>query len=263
MSTVTSRDGTSIAFDRSGEGPAIILVGGAFQHRAVDPNTARLAALLAQRFSVFHYDRRGRGESGDTAPFAVEREIEDIDALITEAGGSAYVYGMSSGAALALEAAHQLPTRIMKLALYEAPYNDDAEAIRRFKDYRQKLDEALASGRRGDAVALFMGLVGTPDEAIAQMRQAPMWSGLESVAPTLAYDAAAMGDSSVPTQRAAEVATPTLVLDGGAGLPFMHSTAVALAGALPNGQQHTLGGQTHDVSPEVLAPVLEAFFGDR
>src|SRR5262245_11301200 len=128
MRTVTSKDGTTIAFDRSGTGPALILVGGALEQRAWDSETAKLAALplLAQHFTVFHYDRRGRGDSTDTLPYAVEREIEDIEALIDEAGGSALVFGISSGAALAFEAALALGGKVKKLAIYEAPYNDDA-----------------------------------------------------------------------------------------------------------------------------------------
>jgi pimeloyl-ACP methyl ester carboxylesterase len=153
MRTVISKDGTPIAFDQSGQGPALILVAGAFTTRAAWPP---LAARLAPDFSVFAYDRRGRGESGDRAPYAVEREVEDLDALITEAGGSAFVYGHSSGAALALEAAIKLGEKVKKLAMYEAPYNDDDTAKRTWREYIKQLTEALTAGRRGDAVALFM-----------------------------------------------------------------------------------------------------------
>lgn len=259
MNFVTSRDGTTIAYDRSGEGPALILVDGALCSRSFGP-MGPLAALLAPHFTVYAYDRRGRGESGDTAPFAVEREVEDIEALITEAGGSAFVYGISSGAALAFEAARQLPSTITKLALYEPPYTLDADAIRRFKEYRTQLGEVLAEGRRGDAVELCMRLVGAGDEGVARTRQSPVWPAFEAVAPTLAYDAAALGDSSVPTERAAAVTIPTLVMAGGATFPFIQAAAVALAGALPNGRQRTLEGQTHEVAPEALAPVLVEFF---
>ncbi|MEO8425181.1 MAG: alpha/beta hydrolase, partial [Actinomycetota bacterium] len=155
MNTVTSKDGTTIAFDRYGEGPAIVPVGGAFQHRAIDPSTAHLAELLAPQFTVYHYDRRGRGGSGDTAPYAVEREIEDIDALIQEAGGSAFAFGMSSGAVLALEAAaHGLA--ITKLALYEPPFFVDDSRPPLPADYLERLTDLLANDRRGDAVELFM-----------------------------------------------------------------------------------------------------------
>jgi len=259
MNRVTSKDGTTIAFDQLGKGPAIILVGGAFQQRATDPSTAKLASLLSQHFSVFHYDRRGRGDSSDTQPYAIEREIEDLQALIKEAGGSALVFGMSSGGVLALEAAaHGL--NIRKLALYEPPFNLDATARSTSANYTKQLTTLLAEGRRGDAVAFAMTTWGTPADAIAGMRQTPGWPILESVAPTLAYDNAIMGDGSVPTKRMASVTAPTLVIDGGASPVFMHNAAQAAADALPNAQRRTLEGQTHAVAPEVLAPVLEEFF---
>ena len=264
MRTVTSKDGTTIAFDQSGKGPAIILVGGAFEQRAMDSETAQLAALplLAQHFTVFHYDRRGRGDSTDTQPYAVEREIEDIEALINEAGGSAFVFGISSGAALAMETAIKLGDKIKKLAMYEAPYNDDDDARQAWKEFRRQLKELLAAGRRGDAVALFMTLLGMPAGHLDGMRQHPMWPMWEAVAPTLAYDAAVLGeDASVPTERAASVAVPALIMDGGAtSYPFMHITATALANAIPNAQHRTLEGQTHEVAAEAIAPVLVEFF---
>jgi pimeloyl-ACP methyl ester carboxylesterase len=260
MNQVMSNDGTVIAFDRSGQGPAVILVGGAFQYRAIDPPTAQLAALLAQQFRVFHYDRRGRGESGDTQPYAVEREVEDLEALIHEAGGSAFVFGMSSGGVLALEAAAR-GLAITKLAAYELPFNSGDEHARQAAErYTQQLAALLNEGRRGDAVALAMTTWGAPPEAIAGMRQAPIWPLLEAVAPTLAYDDAIMGDGSVPTARLASITVPTLVMDGGASPAFMHNAAQATAHALPNGQRRTLEGQTHDVAPQVLAPVLVEFF---
>ncbi len=260
MQKVRSKDGTTIAFDQSGKGPAVILVGGAFQHRAIDPRTAQLAALLAQHFTVFNYDRRGRGDSGDTQPYAVEREIEDLEALIQEAGGSAFVFGMSSGAVLSLEAAASGLT-IKKLALYEPPFNSgDDNARQAAEHYTKQLTALLAGGRRGDAVALAMTKFGAPAEAVAGMRQTPLWSLFESVAPTLAYDNTIMGDGSVPTKLMTSVTVPTLVIDGGASPAFMQNAAQAAAAALPNAQRRTLEGQTHDVAPEVLAPVLEEFF---
>ncbi len=147
MRTVISKDGTIIAFDRLGMGPALILVGGALEQRAMDSETAQLAPMLSEHFIVFHYDRRGRGDSTDTQPYAVEREIEDIAALITEAGGSACVFGISSGAALALEAAIKLGDKVKKLAMYEAPYNDDEAARLAWKTYRKQLADVLARGR--------------------------------------------------------------------------------------------------------------------
>ncbi len=263
MQTVTSRDGTRIAYDRQGSGPAVILVDGALNYQS-SGSMARLSELLAPHMTVFSYDRRGRGESGDSQPFAVEREVEDIAALIEAAGGSAFVYGISSGACLALEAAVSLGSKISRLALYEPPYDAGPAAEQQWQDYRKGLAELLAAGRRGDAVALFMKLVGIPEEGIAGMRQAPMWPMLEAIAPTLAYDAAVMGATrGAPVERLSQISVPTLVMDGGENLtlmPFMHATAATLSKALPNCRQRTLPGQTHDVNPEVLAPVLIEFF---
>lgn len=264
MQTVTSKDGTTIAFDQSGEGPALILVGGVFEQRAADYETAKLAALplLAQHFTVYHYDRRGRGDSTDTLPYAVEREIEDIEALINAAGGSAFLSGISSGAALAFEAALALGGKVRKLAMYEPPYNDDSAARQAWKDLRKQLQELLAAGRRGDAIGAFLTVMGMPAEHLEGMRQMPMWPMWEAIAPTFAYEAAVVGeDASVPTERAARLAVPALIMDGGASeWPFMHITALALAQAIPQAQHHTLEGQTHEVAPEALAPVLIEFF---
>jgi pimeloyl-ACP methyl ester carboxylesterase len=262
MRNVTSHDGTIITFDQLGEGSALILVDGALHYRALDQGKAQLADLLAQHFSVFHYDRRGRGGSTDTPPYAVAREIEDIDALINEAGGEAFVFGHSSGAALTMEAAIALPRKIKKLAMYEAPYNDDAAARQAWKEYTKQLGALLAANRRGDAVALFMLLVGATADQTDAMRQAPVWPLFEAVAPTLAYDhIAILGEAAaVPIARAARVAVPTLVMDGGASYPFMHTTATTLANAIPHAQHRTLEGQTHEVAAEALAPALVEFF---
>lgn len=261
MNTVTSKDGTTIAFDQSGTGPALILVHGAFMHRALDPQAAQLAELLSPHFTVFHYDRRGRGDSGDTKPYSAQREVEDIEALINEAGGSAFVYGVSSGAALAMEAAIELPDKIKKLAMYEPPYYSDEAARKAWKEYRRQLTESLAEDRRGDAAAIFLALVGMPADQLDEMRREPWFAAFEAVAPTLAYDAAVLGeDRAVPTDKAARVATSVLVMNGSASEAFMYDTAVALANAMPNGQHRTLEGQTHAVSPEAIAPVLVGFF---
>lgn len=261
MGTVISKDGTTIAFDKTGEGPALILVSGAFMHRAMNPGEAQLAELLAPNFTVYYYDRRGRGESTNTLPFAVDREIEDIEALIDTAGGSAYIYGISSGAALAMEATIKLNGKIKKLAMYEAPYKSDDEARQVWKEYRKELKELLAAGRKGDAVALFLRLVGMPNEQIEAMRPEPWWFAFEAVAPTLPYDADALGEDRIaPTTKAARVTVPALVIAGGASDDFFRETATALSNAMPNGQQRTLDGQHHDVAPEAIAPVLKEFF---
>jgi pimeloyl-ACP methyl ester carboxylesterase len=211
---------------------------------------------------VYNYDRRGRGDSGDHQPYAVEREIEDIEALIDAAGGAACLYGHSSGAALALDAAIQLGKKVKKLAMYEVPYNDDLKAQAAWREYIQQITEALAADRRGDAVAAFMKYVGTPAEQIEGMRHEPFWPALEAIAPTLAYDHTAIlgKDASIPTEWAAKLSVPVLVMNGSASFPFMYTTARALSQALPHAELRTLEGQTHDVDSKVLAPVLVEFF---
>jgi pimeloyl-ACP methyl ester carboxylesterase len=256
MEKVTSKDGTSIAYDRSGEGPAVILVSGGSVDRS---SNAPVGALLTDRFTVFNYDRRGRGPSGDTPPYAVQREFEDLQAVIGAAGGSAFVYGTSSGAALVLEAA-AAGVAITKLALWEPPYIIDP-AMRPPSDTAETFERLVSEGRRGDAVEFFMAnVVGMPAEFVAQARSQPWWGATEALAHTLAYDARVMGDYSVPVDRAKLVAAPTLVIVGGASFPFMQETAETLAKTFPNGEIRTLEGQSHDVAPQVIAPALTEFF---
>ena len=235
---VTSRDGTPIAFDVQGDGPALILVDGALTTRRSE-SRPELLALLAPQFTVYSYDRRGRGESGDTRPYAVDREIDDIDALIVRAGGRAYLNGHSSGACLALEAARALGGRkVAGVGAYEAPWNDDPARQGPWSAYLRELAETLRDGRRGDAVALFMEFLGTPAEQIAGMRGSPHWSNFEAIAPTLAYDhAAVMGPrTAVPREMLAGVTAPVLALCGSASFPFMCATARTISEAVPHGR---------------------------
>lgn len=262
-STATSADGTSIAFDRYGDGPPVVLVGGAFQYRAFDPPTAELAKLLSRDFAVLHYDRRGRGDSGDNAPYAVEREIEDLRAVIDTAGGGARVVGNSSGCLLALDAAAAgLP--IDRLGLYEAPVIVDDGRPPVPADYVERLSALLAEERRGDMVTLFMTtVIGLPAEMVAGMLQSPMGRGFEAVAHTLVYDGLIMAGTQsgtpLPSDRWARVNTPTLVLDGAASEAWVHAGADALARALPDARRRSLDGQTHAFDPAVLAAALRAF----
>jgi pimeloyl-ACP methyl ester carboxylesterase len=257
MRTVTSVDGTTIAFDQLGAGPPVILVSAAFNDRS--GNLAPLAEALAPHFSVLNYDRRGRGESGDTQPYEVEREIEDLEALIAEAGRAAAVFGHSSGATLALRAAARgLP--ITKLALYEPPFVVDESRPLLAADFPERLAALIAEGRRGDAVELYQTEgVGIPEEVVVGMRQAPFRPALEAIAHTLVYDATIVGDLSLPSELLRSLATPTLVLDGEQSPPLLRNAARAVAQALPNGRQHTLAGQTHDVDPVATAAALEQF----
>lgn len=263
MHLIRSNDGTAIACDRQGAGPAVIVVDGAMSTRS-DGTKPQLARMLAVHFTVVTYDRRGRGDSSDTMPYAVDREIEDIDAVIDQAGGSAFLYGHSSGGCLALDATVKLGDKVKKLAVYEVPYNDDPEAQEHYREYIKNLTETLASGRRGEAVALFMAYTGTPAEQIETMRHASFWVGMEAIAPTLAYDhTAIMGkDGSIPVQRAARVQVPTLVMTGDSGPPFMQETARTLSKVIPDAKLSVLEGQTHVVQPETLAPLLVEFFAD-
>jgi pimeloyl-ACP methyl ester carboxylesterase len=257
MDAVTSKDGTRIAFDRMGEGPPVVLVCGGSVDRMAD---APLAEQLASDFTVFNYDRRGRGDSGDTQPYAVEREVEDIEAVIDAAGGSANLWGSSSGAALALIAAES-GLQITRLALWEPPFVPD-EFPRPPEDQVAQYETMVAEGRRGDAVEYFMSkVVGMPPEFVAGARNQPFWPAQEALAHTLAYDARIMGDYKVPREQAASVKVPTLVIAGGADFPWMRDTARALADALPDGQAKILEGQGHNVDPSVLAPPLKEFFG--
>jgi pimeloyl-ACP methyl ester carboxylesterase len=261
VNKVVSSDGTTIAFDRSGEGPPVIVVGGAFIERS-HPAVTGLAALLAPDFTVYNYDRRGRGDSGDTAPYAVEREVEDLQALIREAAGPAFVFGLSSGAALALEAAAS-GLAITKLAVYEPPFTVDDSRPPGPRDFAVQLTGLISAGRRGDAVEFFMTKgMGMPAEFVAPMRNAPMWPALEVLAHTLVYDTAVMGDNSLPAERMAAVTVPTQVMNGENSTPWLRHAARVTADALPHGRHHTLEGQDHVVDPAALAPALKEFFAD-
>lgn len=254
MPTVNSSDGTPIAYDSLGTGPVLILVDGATCYRDAGP-ARPLAALLAEHFTVYLYDRRGRGASGDTAPFAVDREVDDIAALIRRAGGHAALFGMSSGGALALAAAARLGPAVTELAVYEVPVSIDLDPVA--AAYSRDLAAALADGRRGDAMALFLARVGMPAEQIAGMRRAPMWAGFEAIAPTLAYDDAVLGDGLLPYDRISAVQIPAVVLSGEFAPEFIRESARAMATALPYGRHVELAGQSHDVDLAVLADALE------
>jgi len=256
MDTVTSRDGTTLAYDRLGDGPPVVLVSGGSVDRT---SNAGLAEQLADTHRVYNYDRRGRGDSGDTPPYAIEREVEDIAAVLEAAGGSAHLYGSSSGGGLAMHAAAAgLPVR--RLALWEPPYNvngrPDLPA-----DTASVYRELVEAGRRGEAAEYFMAkVVGMPPEFVAQARQAPWWAQQEAIAHTLAYDATIMGDYTLPVDIAKAVTVPTLIVVGGASFGFMRETADALAELIPNAQVVAVEGQAHNVDPAALAPVLKRFF---
>src|SRR5258707_531495 len=261
---VFSKDGTAIAFDRIGNGPPVILIDGALCYRGMG-QSGQLAELLAQHFTVFTYDRRGRGGSDDTAPYAVEREVEDIAALLSEAGGAAFVWGMSSGAVLALEAANRL-SGIKKLALYEAPFIVDDTRPTTEDDWH-RISAAVAADRRSDAGKLFLKSVGVPGFVRALMPlMVPVWSKLKAVSVTLTDYGSIVRDNQrgkpLPASRWASVTIPALDMDGGNSPAWMLHANRALANELPNAQYRTLEGQTHTLKPKAHAMMLVEVFKD-
>jgi pimeloyl-ACP methyl ester carboxylesterase len=262
MNKTHSKDGTAIAYEKTGAGPPLILVDGALCYRDFGPSRP-LAEQLAGHFTVYTYDRRGRGESDDRPPYSVQREVEDLEALIAEAGGSAHVYGISSGAALALEAASR-GARIDRLALYEPPFIVDDSRAPLADDYVERLNELMALDRRGDAVKLFMRQVGMPAILVALTRFMPPWKKLKAVAHTLPYDAAVMGDTQsgkpLPADGWPDAKAETLVITGGKSETWMQRGGRQLAHVLPNAEQRVLDGQNHMVKPKALAPLLIEFF---
>lgn len=257
----TSADGTEIAYDPTGDGPALILVGGAFNDRK---SPSALAELLAPSFTVYAYDRRGRGDSGFTEPYAVEREVEDLEAVIEAAGGSAHLFGHSSGGALALEtAAHG--ASVSKLAVYEVPYIVDDSRPPLAADYVEHLDELTAAGKRKEIVGYFMTeAVRMPAEMVEGMLDSPMTEAMEPLSHTVSYDGRVMLRGSMhaeplPAEWREAVTMPTLVMDGGNSPEWLHNSARALVELLPDVRYRTLEGQDHAASPEAVAPALEEF----
>jgi pimeloyl-ACP methyl ester carboxylesterase len=260
MQSVTSKDGTRIAYEKIGQGPAVVIVGGILGDHS---QQAGLSHLLAEHFTVYNFDRRGRGESEFTPPYAVEREVEDIAAMLNAAGGSAFVYGTSGCGALSLEAAAcGLSPRMKKLAVWEPPYIVDDSRPPIPPDYLEQLTTMLRKGGRGDMLEYFFTqAVGMPAEFVGAMRQSPFWSAQEALAPTLVNEAILMdnGKFTLPKERLAKVTVETLVIDGGT-TPWLSHAADAVAHVLPNARRYTIAGQPHNVADEAMAPVLVEFF---
>jgi pimeloyl-ACP methyl ester carboxylesterase len=258
---IKSKDGTLIAFEKKGAGPAIIIVNGALSYRAVY-NDSSLLSALSKDFTVYLYDRRGRGESTDTKPYSVDGEIEDIEVLIDDAGGSARLYAASSGAALSLLAAARLgKSKIPQLALYEPPYVAVSETDKKkFLDQGKRIVELINTGKRGDAMAFHFTAIGTPPEALEKIRKSPEWPLMESIEHTLAYDYAILGDGAIPVDAAKKATMPVVVMFGDKSFELMGQAAQNLVRVLPNAELKTLKGQTHQASPEILAPLLKNFF---
>lgn len=264
MHNITSKDGTKIAYEKQGNGPAVILVS---QAAASHDDAVNLAEQLSEHFTVYNYDRRGRGKSTDTAPYAVEREIEDIEALIQEAGGNAYLFGSSAGAVLALEAANQLGNKVTKLFLYEPPFIINEGRAPVPSDYVQHLNELVESNQRSEAVEYFMTqAIGVPSEFLEYMKADPSWRAMEGIAHTLAYDGMVMGKTQLgqplPTDRW-NVQIPTCVMTGENSEAFFHGAAKALTELLPYGKHFRLNGQDHSaviMAPVELASAITGFF---
>jgi pimeloyl-ACP methyl ester carboxylesterase len=256
VAKVVSKDETRIAYDKRGSGPLLILVLGALNKRG---SGRKLAQSLSDQFTVVSYDRRGRGGSGNTGPYSVEKEIDDLEALIDALGESAYLYGHSSGGVLALLAAQKLGVKVAGLAVYEIPYNRDPTALEASEEYRRSLKQLLAEDKRGEAVSLFVRSVGVTAKQIEAMQRLPLWKSLTAMAPTLEYDTVMIMER-YPTIDARIIDARALVMFGAASPAFMADTAQELSQAMPNATLRSLQRQTHDVQPDVLAPTLGAFF---
>jgi pimeloyl-ACP methyl ester carboxylesterase len=264
MPTIISADGTPISYTALGSGPTVLYIGGAIMHRAIDDCGSGMAATLSSHYTVLTYDRRGRGDSGDTQPYAVQREVEDITALITEFGDTAMVFGESSGGVLALEAV-LAGAPISRLALYEPPFIVDSTRDPMPPDLPDRLAALVAAGRRDEVLELFMTVAaGLPAAAVEEARSSPMWSVLDSVAHTIAYDGRVMGvtqsGNPVALQRFARVMVPTLALAGGTSPDHQRNAVRQLTAVLPNARSQVVSGQGHQFDPTVIAPLVARFF---
>jgi pimeloyl-ACP methyl ester carboxylesterase len=258
MNKTFSKDGTPIAFKKTGAGPAVILVDGAFCSSNFGP-MPKLAPVLEKYFTVICYDRRARGESGDYKPYALQREIEDIDALIRVAGGSSHVFSISSGAILAIHAAAS-GLKISKLALFEPPFVGDRQG-RRPANAEAGLKKMIAENRRGDAVNFYLRkLMGLPVFLTWILRLTPNWPRMKANAASLPYDAAICGDFNIPKQLVGSITVPTIVIDSKRSPKMLRDAVRDVAELLPSGRQVTLNGNIHDVPPKILVPVLEKFY---
>ena len=263
MHTLTSRDGTKIAYTRDGSGPSVVLVGGGLDDGS---ENAALIPALADRFTVVNYARRGRDGRGDTPPHSLAREIEDLTAVIGAAGGSAHLFGASSGGALALEAA-AAGVSALSIAVYDVPYSVTPDAVSVWQTYVAQLRDALAEDDRDRAIELFMGVAGLPLEAIAEAKSSRYWTPLLPIAHTLAYDAACLNDGSPPRTRLSSISQPVLLITrveqyaAMSDVAFFTAAADAVAGLIRNAKRINVPAPSHVVDPETLGPVLTDFYG--
>lgn len=257
---VISADGTPISYERTGSGPSVVLVDGAFCGRAFGPSR-KLAGELSSSFTVYFYDRRGRGDSGDTKPYAVQREIEDLAAVLAAAGDTPYVYAISSGAALALEAA-AAGIGIRKLAIFEAPYTGVGTADGVPEDHGARLDELLAENMRGAMVSYFLvEMINLPAFVPLLLRLIPgVWKHQTAAANTLPYETKVLNNFIAPLERLTAISVPTRVMVGGKAAAVMAAAQSDIAGSIPGAEHRVLAGQTHQVSEKAVAPQLVEFF---
>jgi pimeloyl-ACP methyl ester carboxylesterase len=257
MRKVTSRDGTTLAYDTYGDGPALIYITGATCFRTFLPIVQDVKAF-SKEFTVYTYDRRGRGDSGDTQPYAVEREVEDIAAMIDVAGGKASLYGHSSGAVLALEAALRLGDKVEKVVMYDAPYVHDEAEKAEYDILRQRIHALLRDGKNAQALTTFLQVIGMPTAFVYLLRFMPGWKTMKALAPTLRYDIELTRDLP-PLERAAKVRVPVQVVVGENNPVRLRAVARQLANAMPATTLIELAGQNHMVSAKALMPVLTGF----
>ena len=261
---VRSSDEVPIACERSGDGPPLIIVDGAIAYREVGPS-GKLAKELSHRFTVYRYDRRGRGQSGDASTYSIQREIDDIQALTAQAGAPVSLLGISSGAVLALDAANR-GLALTKVVAYEAPFIVDDSRTPAQADYREQLERLIQENRPGDAVKLFMRFVGLPRFLIATMPLFPAWKKLKAAAPTLVYDATVMEGTQagrpLPAGRWAAAGLPVLVADGTKSPTWLHRASDAVAAILPNATRRSIDGADHMVQAGRVAPVVASFLAD-
>ncbi|MDB5088660.1 MAG: Pimeloyl-ACP methyl ester carboxylesterase [Mucilaginibacter sp.] len=260
MNTVISKDGTKIAYNQNGNGPVVILVDGAFCSKDFGPMTG-IVPLLSKSFTVISYDRRARGESGDTKPYAVEREIEDINALINVSGGAASLFGISSGAILCIKAvAYGL--NIHKLAVLEPPFVGNKDN-KRPADAVQQLNLMIAAGEQGSAVKFYLRkVIGLPAIIVFILRLTPNWPKMKAIANSLPYDAAVCGDFNMPKEQVASITIPTIAIDSKQSPNFLRDAVQVMASALTNGKRVSLKGKPHDVPPKILVPALTDFYNN-
>lgn len=253
MEYVTSADGTTIAFDSLGQGPPLVLVVGAFCDRSSGES---LAEMLASRYTVYRYDRRGRGDSGDSPAYSIEREVEDLDAVAIGTGSQPFVYGHSSGGALALQAA-AAGVELRKVAVYEPPYTGEQDPG---PGFTRELDELVREGRRTEAAESFLGMTGAPAEVIASIKASPGWPRMQGLAHTLSRDRTLGNGGAVPVERLRSIGIPVLAMAGGASDPWAREAMNTIAQAIPDAQARTLEREHHVPADDVLTSILAAFF---